>query len=186
MASRAQRGGPGGIRLAAATKVDHICGVILVAAAGRPLADVIREQLNANPANAPLMDAVDQAIAELSTGRHVDGTKLPPELAPLFSPVVQGFLISSFALDPAVLAGKIAKPILIGQGQRDLQVSVADANRLKQAAPSATLVILPDTNHVLKEVGSDERSANLSTYVADNLPLAPGVVDGIARFVRSL
>ncbi len=47
------------VALAAATKADHICGVILVAAAGRPLADVIREQLNASPANAPLMDAVD-------------------------------------------------------------------------------------------------------------------------------
>ncbi|WP_426131362.1 alpha/beta hydrolase family protein [Pararhizobium sp. PWRC1-1] len=93
---------------------------------------------------------------------------------------------SAALLDPAVLAAKIAKPILIVQGQRDLQVSVADANRLKQAAPSATLVILPDTNHVLKEVGSDERTANISTYIADNLPLAPGVVDGIARFVRSL
>ena len=173
------------VALAAAAKVDHLCGLILVATAGRPLGAVLREQLHANPANAPLLGAADQAIDELSAGRRVDAANLPPALAPLFNPAVQGFLISTFALDPAVLAGRIAKPILILQGQRDLQVSVADAERLKQAAPNSTLVTLPNTNHVLKQVGSDERNANLATYAATDLPLATGVVDGIARFVKS-
>jgi len=173
------------VALAAAAKVDHLCGLVLVATAGRPLGDVLKEQLHANPANAPLLGAADQAIDELSGGRRVDAAKLPPALAPLFNPAVQGFLISTFVLDPSVLAGKITMPLLIVQGQRDLQVSVADAQRLKQAAPRATLVTLPDTNHVLKHVGSDERSANLAAYAATDLPLAPGVVDGIARFVKS-
>lgn len=173
------------VALTAAAKIDHLCGLILVATAGRPLGAVLKEQLHANPANAPLLGAADQTIDELSAGRRVDAANLPPALAPLFNPAVQGFLISTFALDPAVLAGKITKPILIVQGQRDLQVSVADAERLKQAAPRATLVTLPDTNHVLKQVGSDDRSANLATYAATDLPLAPGVVDGIARFVKS-
>ena len=172
------------VALAAAAKVDHLCGLILVATAGRPLGDVLKEQLHANPANAPLLAAADQAIDELSAGRRVDTAKLPPALAPLFNAAVQGFLISTFALDPAALAGRIAKPLMIMQGQRDLQVSVADAQRLKQASPSATLVILPDANHVLKQVGSDDRSANLATYAATDLPLAPGVVSGIARFVK--
>lgn len=173
------------VALAAASKVDHLCGLVLVATAGRPLGDVLKAQLRANPANTPLLVAADHAIDELSAGRRVDTTNLPPALAPLFNLAVQGFLISAFGLDPAVLAAKIAKPVLIVQGQRDLQVSVADAERLKQAAPHATLVTLPDANHVLKHVGSDDRSANLATYAADNLPLAPGVVNGIARFVKS-
>lgn len=171
------------VALAAAAKVKHLCGLILVATAGRPLGDVLKEQLRANPANAPLLGAADQAIDELSAGRRVDMTKLPPALAPLFDPAVQGFLISVFALDPAELAGKANKPMLIVQGERDLQVSIADAGRLKQAAPRATLMVLPDTNHVLKQVESDARDANLATYTAADLPLAPGVVDGIARFV---
>jgi len=33
-----------------------------------------------------------------------------------------------------------------------MQVSVADAERLKQAAPAAKLVLFDDTNHVLKTV----------------------------------
>ncbi len=108
------------VALAAALEVDHICGLIIVAAPGRPLGDVLKEQLRANPANAPLLDAADQAIDELAAGRRVDAAKLPPALAPLFNPGAQGFLISAFALDPAELAGLNKKPMLILQGQRDL------------------------------------------------------------------
>ena len=173
------------VALAAAAEVDHLCGLILVAAPGRPLGEVLKDQLRANPANAPVLDAANQAIDELSAGRRVDAALLPPALAPLFNPSLQGFLISVFALDPAELAGNIRLPILILQGQRDLQVPVGDAERLKEAAPHATLTILPDTNHVLKLVDSDERDANLATYAAADLPLAPSVVDAITRFVTS-
>ncbi|MBC7990202.1 MAG: alpha/beta hydrolase, partial [Luteimonas sp.] len=104
---------------------------------------------------------------------------------PLFKPAVQGFLISMFALEPAKLLRQIRKPVLVLQGARDLQVSVADAQALKAAAPSSTLVVLPDTNHVLKRVTSADPGANIGTYGDPNLPLATGVADAIAKFVRS-
>lgn len=173
------------VALAAAQQVDNLCGLILVAAAGRPLGAVLKEQLRANPANASLLLAADYAIDELSAGRRVDAAKLPTSLATLFNPAVQGFLVSVLALDPAELAARVDKPILILQGQSDLQVSVADAKRLKQSASGATLLLLPDANHVLKQVSSDSRADNLATYSAADLPLAPGVVEGIARFVKS-
>ncbi len=173
------------VALAAAAKVDHLCGLILVATPGRPLGEVLKEQLRANPANAPVMDAADQAITELSAGRRVDAANLPRALAPLFNPALQGVLISVFTLDPAELAGRSRLSILILQGQRDLQVSVADAQRLKRAAPHATLIIVPNTNHVLKQVTSDDQEANVATYTAADLPLAPGVVDAVTRFVKS-
>lgn len=168
-----------------AANADRVCGVVLVATPGRPLGDVLKEQLRADPANQTLLGDADRALDELSAGRRVDTTKLPPALAPLFNPVLQGFLISLFALDPAELAGQSQQPMLILQGQRDLQVPVADAHRLKRAAPQATLVTLPNTNHVLKQVETDQRGANLATYARADLPLAPGVVDAIAGFVRS-
>ena len=55
--------------------------------------------------------------------------------------------------------------MLILLGKRDIQVSVADAERLKLAAPSAKLVLLDNTNHVLKTVTSDDRRANGATLV---------------------
>jgi len=173
------------VALAAAEKVDHLCGLVLVAAPGRPLGVVLKEQLHANPANAPVLSDADHAIEELTAGRRVDTAKMAPGLAPLFHPAVQGYLISAFAQDPAKLARGTRKPILILQGRRDIQVSVADAERLKQAQPRATLILLPDTNHALKRVSSDDMAANIATYAAADLPLAPGVVDSVARFVKS-
>ena len=172
------------VALAAAARLKNVCGVILVATAGRPLGEVLREQLSANPDIAPLMDAANYTIDELSAGRHVDVSRIPPELAALFGQPVQKCLIRTCALDPPDLASKTHKPVLIIQGERDLQVSVADAKRLNEAAPNATSALLPDTNHVLKTVRSDDRNENIATYFADNLPLAPGVVDAISRFVK--
>ena len=72
--------------------------------------------------------------------------------------------------------------MLILQGDKDIQVSVAD-ERLKATNPSAKLKILPGINHVLKYVANDDRDANLATYADPSLPLGPGVVDAVADFV---
>ncbi len=173
------------VALAAAQEVENLCGVVLIAAAGRPLGDVIKSQLRANPANAPLLEAADAAIDELAEGRRVDVTALPQPLAPLFNPAVQGFLVSTFSLDPADLVAKARLPILIVQGGKDIQVSVADAERLKAANPAAMLIVLPNANHVLKDVAGNSPSDNLAAYQALDLPLSEGLVSGIAAFVRN-
>lgn len=171
------------VALAAAQRDEGICGLVLVATAGRPLGDVLKDQLRANPANAPLLEQATAAVDALAAGKRVDVRTLPPPLARLFQPAVQGFLISAFALNPPKLAGAARKPILIVQGERDIQVGVADAQALKAAAPSSTLALLPNSNHVLKRVATDDRGANVATYADPNLPLAPGVTDAIATFV---
>lgn len=172
-------------KTAASREPDGICGLILVSAPGRPLGTVLREQLHANPANAPLLDQADHAIAELEAGRRVDASTLHPALAPLFRANVQGFLISAMALDPAKLVAAYRGPVLILQGERDIQVSPQDAALLGQAQPKAELRLLPDTNHVLKVVTTDDRGANLATYADPGLPLAPQIVPDIAAFVRA-
>ncbi len=173
------------VALAAAQKVADVCGLVLVSTAGRPLGEVLRTQLRSNPANAPILDRAMSAIDVLEAGKRVDVAGMHPALMPLFAPQVQGFLIDVFSYDPAKLIAAVSKPVLIVQGKRDMQFSVADAERLKQAAPKAELVLLPDTNHVLKAVTSDDRRANAATYADPSLPLAPGVVDAIADFVAA-
>jgi pimeloyl-ACP methyl ester carboxylesterase len=166
------------------TKPDGICGAILVAAAGRPLGEVLRAQLHANPGNGPLLPAADAAIDSLTAGKPVDAAKVPAPLLPLFHPAVQGFLMSAFALDPASLAAKAKRPIAIVQGTRDIQVPVSEAQRLKDARPDARLFLLSDVNHVLKQVTSDDRAAQMKTYTEVGLPLAPGVVEAVASAIR--
>jgi uncharacterized protein len=171
------------VALAAAQKLPDICGLVLVAAAGRPLGEVLRMQIRSNPANAPILDQAMSAIDSLEAGKHFDVTGMNPALLPLFGPQIQGFLINAFSYDPAKLISAVSKPVLIMQGERDLQVSVADAERLKQAAPQAKLILLPNTNHVLKTVTTADPRANGITYMDPSLPLAPGVVDAVANFV---
>jgi len=173
------------VALVADQNPTDLCGLILVATAGRPLADVLREQLKANPANAPILDQALTAVAHLEAGQRVDTGAMNPVLLPLFRPEVQDLLINEFSFDPAKLIATCRNPVLILQGNRDIQVGVADAERLKQALPAARLVILPDTNHVLKTVRSDDRVANIATYTATDLPLAPGTIDAIANFIAS-
>jgi fermentation-respiration switch protein FrsA (DUF1100 family) len=93
--------------------------------------------------------------------------------------------VTPFSYDPARLIAGFSKPVLILQGERDIQVDVPDARRLAESAREAGLVLLPDTNHVLKAVISADRRANLATYFDPSPPLAPGVVDAIADFVTA-
>jgi hypothetical protein len=173
------------VAMAAGRNQPDICGLILVSAAGRPMGEVLRAQLEANPANAPLLDQALPAIDDLEAGKRVDTTNMPAPLMRLFNPKVQGFLISAFSYDPGQLLKGYPKPVLILQGLRDLQVHETDANLLKEADPHATLTLLPDVNHVLKSVSSDDRRANIATYSNASLPLAPGVVGAISDFLTA-
>ncbi len=161
----------------------NICGVITLAAPGRPLGTIMREQLKANPANAPILDDALGAIATLEEGRRVDTDGFHPALAALFAPAVQGFLIDSFAINPAALIAEISKPVLIVQGEEDIQVTPRDARLLHAAKPDATLALLPGVNHVLKDVPPGDRAANMASYANPSLRIARGVVDAITGFV---
>ncbi len=171
------------VALSASQGASDICGLILVATAGRPLGEVLREQLKANPANAPILSQALPAIDALEAGRHVDVSNMNRALLPLFAPRVQDFLINVFSLDPARMIAGYPGPVLILQGERDLQVGVPDAEVLKKANAKARLVLLTGTNHLLKTVNSADRAANFATYADPSLPLASGVIDAIAGFV---
>lgn len=159
---------------------DHICGVISLSGAGRTAGAVLRQQLATLPE--PLHGQAFAALAELEAGRTLADT--PPQLAALFRPSVQAYLISWLALDPAGLAAAYRGPLLIVQGTTDLQVTVEDARALAAARPDATLVLLDGVNHVLKFAPADP-AANAATYRDPSLPLAPGVAEAVSGFILS-
>jgi pimeloyl-ACP methyl ester carboxylesterase len=174
------------VALAAIARLPDACGLILIASIGRSLDEVIGEQLRANPANAPFLQEAEAALATLKRGERVDAGTISPALRPLLGAEVQGFLIDAMSYDPLELAARVEVPMLILQGTRDLQVSMADARMLADAAPNATLALLPDVSHVLKTVASEDLSANLATYADPNIPIAPLVVDAVADFVDGI
>ena len=172
------------VALTAGQKPDGICGVISVAGTGRKLGAVMRDQLQANPANAPILQPALAALDSLEAGKPVDAATLPAPIQPLFNAAVQPFLMNLMAQDPPKLASGLALPYLIVQGDKDIQVSVEDAKLLSAAQPKAKLAIVPGVNHVLKAVLGDDREANMATYGNSALPIAPAVVDAIAGFVK--
>jgi len=173
----------GGIVALASAQEEDVCGVILIATPGRPMGEVLREQLKANPANAQLLNEALSIIDALEQRRRVETMNSHPALQNLFNPAVQGFLIDAFSYHPSQLISTISKPVLVLQGQRDLQVAETDARLLKAANPQASLIIFPNMNHVMKEVTSDDPKANIASYAEPALPLAPGLIDTIEYFL---
>jgi fermentation-respiration switch protein FrsA (DUF1100 family) len=140
--------------------------------------------LRSNPANAPVLDSAMAALDTLDRGQHVDVTNMNPALLTLFRPQVQDFLIDMFKRDPANLAASLKPPLLIVQGGCDIQVSTTDARDLAAAQPEAKLVLIPAMNHVLKDVASDDRAANVATYADPSLPVDRELVDAVVAFVK--
>jgi len=170
------------VALITAQQPEGICGLVLVAGAGRKLGDILREQLKANPANAPILPQALAAITELEAGRRVDVSSMHPALAALFRLSVQGFLIDQMSHDPATLLARYTGPVLVLQGTTDLQVTMQDAQRLAGARPGITMVTLEGVNHVLK-LAPAERAANFATYGNSALPIAPSVVEAVTAFL---
>lgn len=173
------------VALAAGQDRTDLCGIVSVSGPGRKLGTVLREQLKANPANAPILAPAMAALDELEAGRTVPADKVQGPLMMLFAPQVQPFVIDLLSKDPARLAGSLKLPLLVVLGDRDIQVSLADARALAAAQPKAKLVVAPGVNHVLKAVASDDRAANAATYADPSLPVAASVVEAVASFVKA-
>ena len=174
-------GGLVALELASARK--DICGLVLLAAPGRPISQILLEQLRNVPALVPHKDALEKAMVSLIAGIPVPPQQLPGPLIAIFAPPVQPFLMDLFAITPTEQARDIALPTLVVQGTADLQIAPADARALVEALPDGELFEVDGMTHVLKEALDDSRSGNLVTYSDPTLPLAPGLVDRISAFV---
>lgn len=173
------------IALVAGQDSTDICGLIIVAGPGRKLGAILRSQLRANPANAPILPQALEALDSLEAGRPVESATLNPALLPLFNAKVQPYLMEMLRADPAKLAATAKLPMLIVRGGKDIQVSAEDAEALHAARPDALLMVPTEMNHVLKDVAADDRGSNLATYADPALPVDPALVDGIAAFVSA-
>ncbi|MDB5439368.1 MAG: alpha/beta hydrolase [Caulobacteraceae bacterium] len=181
------------VALQAAQQPGGLCGVVSISGPGRNLGEVLRSQIAANVAAAPperkaqaeaLSAQASVAITRLQVGRKVDTTNMDQNLLGLFDPAVQDFVINEFHYNPPALVAAYKGPVLILQGDADLQVSVEDADKLAGARAGVQRVLLPGVNHVLKSSPAD-RVINQATYADPNLPLAPAVADTIINFITA-
>ena len=157
-------------------------GIVLIAGAGRPIGDVLREQLRAQ-APPDLYAQADSILNELAAGRTVADP--PGPLYGLFRPSVQPYLISWLPIDPAAELAALDIPALVVWGTTDVQASRADAERLAAADDDVRLVIVEGMNHVLKMV-SGTLAEQMPSYGDPSLPLAPEVVPALVDFIEGL
>ncbi|KAB0537076.1 alpha/beta hydrolase [Pseudochrobactrum saccharolyticum] len=167
--------------VAAKTNPTNLCGLILLAASGRPIGQLLIEQFHANPANASLISDVEIIVSQLEAGRTVDAQSIPTVLQPLFSAGLQRYMIDLFSYDPVEIASHWKGPVLVVQGTGDIQVKQADADRLTAAMPQAVLKSLNNATHVLKE-GIEAQP--FITYTDPTLPLHSELMPTIVGFLN--
>ncbi|NHZ92363.1 alpha/beta fold hydrolase [Massilia sp. CCM 8733] len=165
-----------------AAKAGDAKAYVSIAGVARGASTVLREQL-ATALPAPLDKESERILAELEAGR--EAVKVPPELATLYRPSVQPYLISWFRYVPATAIKDLKMPVLLVQGSTDLQVAVSEAGLLHKAKPDAQLVVVKGMNHVLKEAPPDKASQT-PMYIDPKFPLAPTLVPAVAGFLNKV
>ena len=123
----------------------------------------------------------ERILVSLESGVVVD--PVPPALTTLFRPSVQPYLISWFKYVPAQRIAELTMPVLVVQGNTDIQVDVVQANRLHGARPGAKLEIIPGMNHVFKHVRAVPE-LQVASYGDPSLPVSPLLVKSIADFLQ--
>ncbi len=110
--------------------------------------------------------------------------EVPAVFAAAYRPSVQPYLISWFRYTPAQTIKALDMPVLIVQGDTDIQVGAEQAQVLKAAKPDATLAVIPGMNHILKIVPADAPNP-VASYGDPGLPLAPQLVASLKSFLRT-
>ncbi len=153
---------------------------ISIAGAGESADKLLKSQISSK-SNKQVEDMTFPIIDSLKAGNKVN--KVDPLLNSLFRASIQPYLISWFKYDPQIEIKKLTVPVLIIQGNNDLQVSVKDAENLSQANKNAELVIIDKMNHVLKIIDGDKQ-ANIASYNNENLPVSETMVNKIVSFIK--
>ena len=154
---------------------------ISIAGAGRPIDEVLLEQIGKQ---APfLKEEVEKNLATLKSGNTFELKN--QMLASLFRASVQPYMISWIKYHPQNELKKLQIPSLLINGDKDIQVSVQDAQLLQQAKPDAQLQIIPNMNHIFKIIQGDD-AENKASYTNPELPISTELTSIITTFIRSL
>jgi pimeloyl-ACP methyl ester carboxylesterase len=170
-----------------ADPVVPFAGMILTGAPGRPMTEVLHQQidenvLSAEPNRDELLAKWDEAIAGFVGGEEVELDPALPDAvrqiwAGLTAPVNQPFSAQLLAAQPSDLLAMTQVPILVVIGQKDIQVDwQADGQVLEAAAGNnVSFSYPPDANHILKN--EEKPAAELTAGDANSYNAADRVLD---------
>lgn len=159
-----------------ASRRPAVNGMISLAGAGRPADQLIMKQLERQPEFVRV--AADSLFRLVREEQPVEP---PPFLMALFRPSVQPYMRSWIVFDPAEEIGRLDIPVMIVQGEQDLQIFPEDADRLEEAARKSSRLTISDMNHVLKLVG--DMPDNIASYTDADRPLHPDLIFGLMNWL---
>jgi len=159
---------------------DTADGYISLAGAGRPIDEVLSEQVAKN--SPTLKEAADKNLALLKQGKTFENQN--PLLESLFRESIQPYMISWIKYNPQVEIKKLQIPILIINGTKDMQVPATDAELLNKANPKSELVIIAGMNHIFKDIEKDED--NIKSYSNPKLPVNLKLIETMTKFINSI
>ncbi len=155
-------------------------GFVSIAGVGNTADELLKEQLSSK-LPAAYFAQVEVIIDSLKSGYTVSNT--PPQLASLFRPSVQPYLISWFKYAPAELIKTINCKSLIMNGTKDIQVKEKEAEKLYASASNSQLVIVENMNHIIKTISGDMQE-NIASYTNPNLPINSELTNTIVEFIK--
>ena len=168
------------IGMVAATRSKAVEAYVSIAGCGSPAYEILEKQLLGQPVK--IQEESAAICKELREGRTVG--QVPFYLAALYRQSVQPYLISWFAYNPSVEIAGLNIPVLILQGDKDIQVGTEEAEKLHAAQPASSLYIIKDMNHVLKQCETMQQMAQLATYRDAALPIKPELISHIVEFMK--
>ena len=154
-------------------------GFISIAGTGQEIDDVIIDQLSKQAPG--LVENARTSFDDL----RANGIALnySPGLASIFRKEIQPFVFTWMQYNPKVEIAKLNIPILIINGDKDIQVQVSEAELLRSAKPDAAYEIIPNMNHVFKEIEGNDLE-NSKSYNIYNLPVIPKLITVISDFIK--
>jgi uncharacterized protein len=162
-----------------AAQKEKVDGYVSLAGAGESIDKIIVWQYAQQLPKAAIL--VDSLFARMRNEQKID--TVPPYLMSIFRPSVQPYIASWVKYNPCEEIKKLAIPVLILQGNTDIQVEVKEAKMLHTCKPDAAYKIIDGMNHILKQAPID-RQKNIDTYTEILLPLMPGLVDELVSFIN--
>lgn len=153
-------------------------GFISIAGAGQSIDNVIVEQLSKQAPG--LTENARTAFDEMKANGST--TNYSPGLSSIFRTALQPFIYSWMKFDPQEELSKLDIPVMIINGDNDIQVSVTEADLLHRAKPGSEFLIVPKMNHVLKEIEGNSLE-NQKSYNDYKMPIMPELTESISTFI---
>jgi esterase/lipase len=154
-------------------------GFISIAGAGQAIDDLIVAQITKDAPG--LADNARTSFDDLRANgvayNYSEG------IASIFRKEIQPFVFSWMQYNPKEEIAKLDIPILLINGDKDIQVQVSEAELLKAARPDAEYKIIANMNHVFKKIDGNDLE-NSKSYNIYNLPVMPELINTITDFIK--